>query len=375
MSAANISVVLPGVLGGVAGPAWWLVLCMLAVQVLSVAIVSRLHLRQRAIPGSLHVLAGINLTMSGLIVLVTDGHRSPFWILFFIDLIAVGTLFGMGAVLVITAVLGVLLGGMALLAGVDWTTASVLVMRLTVLFFIGMLADRSATLLVAESERTASTDVLLDQLLEAQEAERRRLWVDIHDGPLQLVGVALLTLDRARRWLARNELASVHNELDLLRSQLEDITGQTRDILADLSQDVLQEHGLSAALRGYVERFAGATGIKVVLDDRVERRLPADVELLAYRFAQEAFSNVRKHSDARTVTVSLSITGGYLRLTIADDGRGFDVQEALRRYELGRGLGLRLMRQRAQLAGGTLDIESAPGKGTTLRFAIPVPAT
>ncbi len=374
MSAANISVVLAGVVGGAAGPAWWLVLCLLAVQVLFRIIVVRLHLRQRIVPGILHVLAGINLTMSGLIVLVTDGPRSPFWILFFIDLIAGGTLFGIGAVLVITGVLGVLLAGMALLTGVDWTAASTLVMRLTILFFIGMLADRSATLLVAESERTISTDVLLNQLLEAQEAERRRLWVDIHDGPLQLMGVALLTLDRARRRLDRNEPEHTRSELDLLRSQLEDITGQTRDILADLSQDVLQEHGLGAALRGYVERFAGATGIKVELDDRVERRLPADIELLAYRFAQEAFSNVRKHSDARTVTVSLSITGGYLHVTIADDGRGFDVQEALRRYELGRGLGLRLMRQRAQLAGGTLDIESAPGRGTTLRFTVPVPA-
>jgi PAS domain S-box-containing protein len=221
--------------------------------------------------------------------------------------------------------------------------------------------------------QAASQALLLDQLLTAQEAERRRLAIDIHDGPLQSLGVSLLAVDRVIRRYERGEHRLVERELRSFRRSLVGAVEEVRAVLADLSMEILTTYGLGPALESYVKRFSEVRGVSVSLLNSVRRRLPADIELLMYRLAQEAFSNIRKHSEARSATVSMEIKNGVLYLTISDDGRGFDVNEVLRRQEKGGGLGLRSMRHRVQAAGGDLHITSSPGKGTTLGFWCPLP--
>jgi PAS domain S-box-containing protein len=224
------------------------------------------------------------------------------------------------------------------------------------------------------SENAATQTSLLGQLMNAQEAERKRLSMEIHDGPLQSLGVSLLAVDRAVRRRQRQEHEMVDHELDYLRSTLSDTVEEVRAILADLSLEVLGSYGIDAALRTHVERFSEATGLLVKLDTASHDKLPSDLELLLYRLAQEGLANVRKHAHAQHVSVDLLEQDGEMLLIISDDGRGFDVESTMSAHRDGEGLGLKSMRQRVQAAGGDLSIESAPavGKGTTLTFRSPV---
>lgn len=213
---------------------------------------------------------------------------------------------------------------------------------------------------------------LLKQLLTTQEAERRRLSMEIHDGPLQSLGVSLLAIDRALILIRRAEYAQAQKEMRDLRVSLSGTVGEVRAVLSDLSLDVLETHGLAVALEGYVERFAYVTGINVELASALARRLSPDIDLLMYRLTQEALANVRKHSGARSAVVELLEGEGTLRLTIRDDGKGFDVAETPAQHVAGHKMGLRSMRQRIEAAGGGMSIHSELGKGATLSFWCPV---
>jgi two-component system sensor histidine kinase DegS len=222
-------------------------------------------------------------------------------------------------------------------------------------------------------EHADSQTQLLHQLMTAQEAERRRLSMDIHDGPLQSLGVAIMELDRAVRRQDRGEPEKARSELVSLRSTLANTVSEVRAVLADLSLEILTAYGLSSALRNHIEHFSEVTGIKGKLRNSVKRRLPPPVELLMYRLAQEALSNVRKHAQAQHVDVSLKIIGEKLCMIVADDGRGFNVDAAMRERFAGEKVGLKSMQQRIRDAQGDLVIDSAPGQGTTLSFWCPLP--
>jgi signal transduction histidine kinase len=221
-------------------------------------------------------------------------------------------------------------------------------------------------------EHAASQASLLRQLVNAQEAERRRLSMEIHDGPLQSLGVSLMAVDRASLRYRRGEYEAIERELSFLRNNLAATVAEVREVLADLSLDVLASYGLGAALGRHVEQFAEVTGISAEFHNHLDGRVPAEQELLMYRLAQEALANVRKHSGARRAAVTLEAKDGNLYLTVTDDGRGFNVDEALRQHKAGYKLGLRSMRERVRAAGGELQISSGPRKGTTLRFWCPI---
>jgi PAS domain S-box-containing protein len=218
-------------------------------------------------------------------------------------------------------------------------------------------------------ENAASQAQLLKQLMSAQEDERRRLSMELHDGPLQSLGVALMELDRAVIQEDRGHHEEATAELRGLRTTLTATVSEVRDLLSDLSLEVLTSYGLEPALRAYAERFSGATGLDVTLDYRVAARLSDETELLLYRLCQESLANVHKHAQARHVAISIYTEGERVCAEITDDGNGFDPEVAFRQQrEAGHGLGLRSMLQRARDAQGGLDIYSTPGKGTTLRF-------
>jgi signal transduction histidine kinase len=222
-------------------------------------------------------------------------------------------------------------------------------------------------------ERTHELTKTLDLLLTAQEDERRRLSMDIHDGPLQSLAVSTMALNRAIKRLEYGESKLIERDLLILRKSLTDTIEELRAALADLSIDILTSDGLILALNSHIERFSGVTGIAVEMQDDLGQRLPGHIELLFYRLAQEALSNVRKHAEAKKVRLSFKVEDNRLHMVVADDGKGFDVDAVPQRHYAGHKLGLRSMRQRIQDAQGTLTICPAETRGTILRFQCPLP--
>ncbi|HYP38779.1 MAG TPA: PAS domain S-box protein [Chloroflexia bacterium] len=223
-------------------------------------------------------------------------------------------------------------------------------------------------------EHAAEQTRMLNQIMNAQEAERRRVSMDIHDGPLQSLGIALMALDRAIRRMERGEHDRAEQEIRSLRETLSSTVSELRAVLADLSLEILTYYGLIFALEEYIEHFSQVTNIDIEMENELNMRLPNNLEMLLYRLAQEALANIRKHSGASKVAISLKVEGGRVHMTISDDGKGFDVDAALSKRAAGKQLGLQSMRQRIRDAQGSLTIESAPGgNSTTLRFWCPIP--
>lgn len=221
--------------------------------------------------------------------------------------------------------------------------------------------------------RTDELTKMLDLLLNAQEDERRRLSMDIHDGPLQSLAVSTVALNRAIKRLERGETELIEYELLLMRTSLGETIQEVRAVLANLSLDILTNEGLVPALRAHIERFSHVTGIAVEMQDEVRQRLPDRIELLFYRLTQESLSNVRKHAEASNIRLSLKVEGDRLYMVVADDGKGFDVDAVLQGHDAGHKLGLRSMMQRIRDAQGDLTISPAETTGTILRFQCPLP--
>jgi PAS domain S-box-containing protein len=245
------------------------------------------------------------------------------------------------------------------------------------------------------AEQATRQAALLRQLITAQEAERRRLAMDLHDGPLQLLAVALMALDRARTRAERGELEAAERERSFTRTVLADIAQEMRTTLADLSSEMLAERGLGVALSHHAELVSEASGIAIAVANELNERLPLEIEVLLYRLVQEAVANARKYSEAGEISIAVVKTTGddgaeepalslpkgqrtrgrrtetVLHLSVTDNGRGFDVEEGLKKRSEGSGLGLRSMRQRIEAAGGEMTIDSQPGKGTRVEFSLP----
>jgi signal transduction histidine kinase len=150
-----------------------------------------------------------------------------------------------------------------------------------------------------------------------------------------------------------------------------------RATLADISSELLAESGFSVALLHHAALISEASGIAVRVNDWLGERPPLEIEMLLYRLIQEAVSNARKHSEASEIVITAKKVTAHgrvgLRLSVEDNGRGFDVEEDLKKREDGSGLGLGSMRQRIEAVGGEMRITSPPGKGTIVRFWCPLP--
>jgi signal transduction histidine kinase len=154
---------------------------------------------------------------------------------------------------------------------------------------------------------------------------------------------------------------------------VEHALGQVRDLSLNLRPSLLDDLGLGAALRWFVDRLALRLPIEVSLRISVsEERMPTEIETACFRVAQEALTNVTRHANASRIEIAVQQTEGWLDLTIRDDGQGFDVREARERAAAGSSLGLPGMEERAVLVGGRLSVESTPGQGTTLHALFPL---
>jgi signal transduction histidine kinase len=199
-----------------------------------------------------------------------------------------------------------------------------------------------------------------ERLVTAIEEERRRLRRDLHDGLGPALAGVTLQLEAARKLLARDPGAA-DGLIERAAGETEAAVADVRRLVYDLRPPSLDQLGLVQALR---ERSAQFEGVRVTVDvDRPLGRLPAAVEVAAYRIATEALTNVVRHSGARTAGVRMSLNGG-LELEVYDDGRGPGAARA--------GVGITSMRERAAELGGTCDVVARRGGGTCVRARLPV---
>jgi signal transduction histidine kinase len=210
-------------------------------------------------------------------------------------------------------------------------------------------------------------------VLRAAEQERVRLAADLHDGPVQELTALRYGLTRARDRIQRGQPEQAEGLLAELEDELAaGITGLRR-VMAELRPAVLDEQGLEMALHNQVRAFEATSGVACAISAHLHGRLEPDLETVLYRVTQETLNNVGKHAHASRVTVSLAAENGSVRLRINDDGVGFDPVAAARLLSEGH-FGLAGMRERVELAGGHLSIESGPGKGTTVAVRWPTAA-
>ena len=213
---------------------------------------------------------------------------------------------------------------------------------------------------------------LTHRVLQAQDVERGRVALELDDNLTQLLCAVVI------RSQALADKLSLHDgPLKHAATTLCEMLGATAEeverIARNLRPGVLDKLGLVAVLRSTSREFAQRTSITVKLAlARLPRRLPAPIELTLYRILLDALRNVEQHARARHVTVALTKRGGFVQLTIQDDGIGFAPErQATGRKKLG-GLGLLGMRERAIYAGGTFEVKSVRPSGTAIRVRIPL---
>jgi signal transduction histidine kinase len=212
---------------------------------------------------------------------------------------------------------------------------------------------------------------LLRRTNAAIEHERNRIARDLHDGPVQGVSAATLSLEAALLMLRAGDVEGGTTLLIKIREELSGEAEALRRLMSNLRPPVLEERGLMPALRESLIRFEDETGITAVFSGSVVQTLPDDLETLAYRVVQEALTNVGRHAGAAEVRVHLAADGEQVRIEIEDDGEGFDPGQARDYLKTGR-VGLASMRERVELASGTFAIRSNPGRGTAVMATIPL---
>jgi len=230
---------------------------------------------------------------------------------------------------------------------------------------IGALSDVTEQM-EAQKERQA----LSRSIINAQERERQRVARDLHDGVNQLLASAKYRLgslaDQAQTRASTEGVLKV-------RDVIEKALSEVRSISRNLRPSELDDLGLVAALRSLAHEFHERTGITTRFRSQRPEcppHTPKEVEMTIYRIAQEALTNCAKHASAMRVDLRLSASDGRVTFTISDDGSGFDLASVAQGAKA-PGLGLLSMRERAEFMGGTLTVDSVPGKGTRITVELP----
>ncbi|MGA2242806.1 MAG: ATP-binding protein [Verrucomicrobiota bacterium] len=214
---------------------------------------------------------------------------------------------------------------------------------------------------------------LTHRVVQAQEAERRLVALELHDNITQHLCAVLARWAALANKLPAHEKAS-RGEVMKLSEMLGQTVEEVQRIARNLRPSVLDELGLVPALRTTCTEFADRTNVSLKLACKpLTARLPANTELALYRILQKALENVEKHARARHVTVHLTKQGDIVQLTIKDDGIGFDLDQPPARRKEKSDFGLLRMRERATYVGGALIVKSAPRAGTEIVARIPLP--
>lgn len=216
---------------------------------------------------------------------------------------------------------------------------------------------------------------LLRQVVDAQESERQRIARELHDATGQGLTAVALGLRGIESLVSRGgvDSADLVRQLQELQSFSNGALRELRQIIADLRPPQLDDLGLVAAMRWYIDAYDRRRGIAVVFSaEGDEANLPAEHKTVLFRIMQETLTNTAKHAEATRVEVHLAILPAEAKLVVRDDGRGFDPAVLVPGSADPSGWGLVGIRERALLLGGRCDIETAPGAGTTVRVCVPL---
>lgn len=222
-----------------------------------------------------------------------------------------------------------------------------------------------ARLIRQQDEKLQATKVSR-RMIEVQEAERRAVASQLHDLVGQSLTALSINLTIARSQLLPGQAARIGARLDDALKMVEETTENIRDVMTELRPAVLDDFGLAPALRWYAQQFSERSGVATsVVEEGDVRRLAPAVEHALFRMAQNALGNVARHARAGHAVVTLRTDPHAARLTVADDGTGFDPM-AVHPPTRDHGWGLMIMRERAAAIGAQLNVVSAPGRGTRI---------
>lgn len=242
------------------------------------------------------------------------------------------------------------------------------------------LSVANALLQEQAQEREQLLGELLHQVVGAQEAERSRISRELHDATGQSLTAISLGLRGVESYLVQMEPSDdprvLIHQVKELRTFGQNALGELRNIISDLRPPQLDDLGLAAALRWYIQAYEQRRQIKVRFQaDGEDSALPGEYRAVIFRIAQEALTNIAKHAKAANVDVLLQINPLQVQLDVRDDGQGFDAGLVSKlESERPAGWGLVGIRERAMLLGGRCIIDTAPGAGTHLQVTVPLPA-
>jgi signal transduction histidine kinase len=230
-----------------------------------------------------------------------------------------------------------------------------------------LIASLASSAALAISMAQAAKEEKLRLSIDASERERGRWARELHDETLQELGalqVMLETIGQDPGAARSGEL--LERAVEHVRRGIANLKG----IITDLRPATLDELGIEAAIETLAERLRGQSGLEITssvrfASGRADLRLPPETEATIYRVVQEGLNNAIKHASASAVAVEVQERDGIIAVEVRDDGQGFEPGAA------GGGFGLLGMRERIAAAGGSLEVESAPGAGTTVRASVP----
>jgi len=221
------------------------------------------------------------------------------------------------------------------------------------------------------SKGASSTGQTVEMMIRAQEAERQRLARQMHDGPAQALSNFILQTEIAMR-LFDVDQAKAKEELATMKGAATTTFQKVRDFIFELRPMMLDDLGLTPTLTRFVEAFKEQAGVDVRLTvSGLEQRLEPYLEVMIFRAVQELLSNAQRHSQAVQVWVQIDASESDVKVSVDDNGKGFDANVV---NEKG-GMGLKVIRDRVEMLGGQMEIDSTVGKGTRVSFEIPATKT
>jgi len=206
----------------------------------------------------------------------------------------------------------------------------------------------------------------VEMLINAQEAERQRLSRQMHDGPAQALSNFILQTEIAMRLLDVDP-TQARDELGNLKVSAMGTFQKVRNFIFELRPMMLDDLGLIPTIRRYADTFKEQTSLDVnVTISGNERRLESYLAVMVFRAIQELLGNAARHSQATLLKINVDLTDDLVRVSVDDNGKGFDIDSVQE-----QSLGLKLIRERTEMLGGTFEVDSAAGKGTRVMFSLP----
>jgi len=207
----------------------------------------------------------------------------------------------------------------------------------------------------------------VEMLVNAQEAERQRLSRQMHDGPAQALSNFILQTEIAMR-LLDVDAAQAKSELGNLKAAAMSTFQKVRNFIFELRPMMLDDLGLVPTIRRYADTFKEQSGLEInVTVSGTERRLEPYLEVMVFRAMQELLGNAARHGQGTVAKVQVDMGDSLVKLSVDDNGKGFDSESVKKEGSLG----LKLIKERVEMLGGTFEIDSAPGKGARIMLSVP----